>query len=213
MIRIVVALPAEARPLVSHFGLERVSRFDPLAIYQRPDLALIVSGPGSESAARAVEDLRCNLPVANRCAWLNLGVAGHRNMEIGTPCLASSVTRRPEDPAIALDPPDLSCQIGTVRTVDRVELEFTDESIYEMEAYGFCSALKPETDRALVQVLKIVSDNRETGAGAVSARAVQSLIESCLPLIDRLVYQQNRRSRQANVDRGLASSEELDSAG
>ena len=203
MIRIVVALPAEARPLIQHFGLERVSRIDPLSIYSRPDMALVVSGPGSEAASMAVNDLSQNLAVEQQSAWLNIGVAGHRTHDLGTPCLAWSVSEAATGSEHRLEPPELNCLTADVKTVDRIELEFDDDSVYEMEAFGFCSAALSHGVPSLVQVLKIISDNRETGAGAVSAHAVQTWIERSLPLIDRLVYTQNRRSRQETARRGL----------
>jgi len=201
MIRMVVALPAEARPLIAHFGLERFSQADPLVIYHRPDIALIVCGPGSESAARAVHDLcevaECDSP----CSWINIGVAGHRTLEVGTAVLAVEVISEAVAEPIALVPPELSCETGSLVTVDRIELGFEGDSIYEMEAFGFCSEAMRRSDRSLVQVLKIISDNLETGAGYVSARAVQNLIESAIPLIDRLIYQQNRAARQVVAQR------------
>ncbi len=203
MIRMVVALPAEARPIVSHFGLDRFSQLDPLAIYHRPDMALIVSGPGSESAAAAVRDLSQSLDTEVQCAWLNVGVAGHRSFPVGTPILAASVIADADGQSLRLDPPDLSCETGVIRTVDRIESGFEDDSVYEMEAFGFCSEALKSSDPKLVQVLKIVSDNLETGTGYVSARSVQSLMESCLTLIDRLVYSQNRRSREVTSKLGL----------
>ncbi len=203
MIRIVVALPAEARPIASHFGLDRYSQLDPLAIYHRPDMALIVSGPGSESAATAVRDLSQNLDSEVQCAWLNVGVAGHRTLPVGTPVLAASVLADSDGQSLRLDPPDLNCETGVIRTVDRIESGFEDDCLYEMEAFGFCSEAMKVSDAKLVQVLKIVSDNLETGTGYVSARTVQTLMESCLPLIDRLVYSQNRRSREVTSKMGL----------
>ncbi|MEJ2085067.1 MAG: hypothetical protein P8Y44_05225 [Acidobacteriota bacterium] len=201
MIRMVVALPAEARPLIAHFGLERLNQADPLAIYHRSDIALIVSGPGSDAAARAVPDLCEAAGCDSPCSWINVGVAGHRTLEVGTAVLAVEVISETASKPIYLAPPDLSCETGSVLTVDRIELGFEGESLYEMEAFGFCSAAMKRSDRSLVQVLKIISDNLETGAGAVSARAVQSLIESAIPLIDRLVYQQNRAARQVATRR------------
>ena len=208
MIRMVVALPAEARPLANHFGLERYNQLDPLSIYHRPDMALIVSGAGREAAASAVRDLFEYLPTEQQCAWLNVGVAGHRSHAVGTPVLATTVVNHVDGRSYELEPPDLNCETGEIKTVDRIELGFEDDSVYEMEAFGFCAGAKEISEAIPVQVLKIISDNLETGTGYVSARQVQTLIEDCLPLIDRLVYTENRRSRQLTVKTGLIKTEE-----
>lgn len=208
MIRMVVALPAEARPLVAHFGLERLSQADPLAIYHRPDMALIVSGAGSDAAAAAVDDLLQNTAPGSPSAWLNIGVAGHRSLDVGTVVLGREVVAAERSRALTLEPPELSCDTATIRTVDRIELGFEGDFVYEMEAFGFCSRALEASESQLIQVLKIISDNLETGAGYVSARTVQSLIEASIPLIDRLVYEQNRRSRRLAAESGTRSDPE-----
>jgi hypothetical protein len=171
-------------------------------------MALIVSGTGCEAAASAVRDLFGNLPTEQQCAWLNVGVAGHRSHPVGTPVLATTVVNGADGRSYELEPPELNCERGQVKTVDRIELGFEDDSVYEMEAFGFCAGAKEISEAIPIQVLKIISDNLETGTGYVSARKVQSLIEDCLPLIDRLVYTENRRSRQLTVKTGLLEIEE-----
>lgn len=199
MIRMVVALPAEARPLIAHFGLERLGRADPLAIYRRSDMALIVSGAGSEAAAAAVDDLVQSIPQGTPCTWLNIGVAGHRTLDVGTPVLGREVVAESVK-ALPLEPPDLNCETAVMRTVDRIELAFEGDYVYEMEAFGFCTRAMERSEVPLIQVLKIISDNLKTGAGYVSARTVQSLVEASIPLIDRLVSVQNRRARRLAAD-------------
>jgi hypothetical protein len=171
-------------------------------------MALIVSGSGRESAASGVRDLFENMRTEQQCAWLNIGVAGHRSHPVGTPVLATTVVNGVDGRSYDLEPPDLSCETGEVKTVDRIELGFEDDSAFEMEAFGFCSGVREISEATPVQVLKIISDNLETGAAYVSARKVQTLVEDCLLLIDRLVYAENRRSRQLTARTGLVNTEE-----
>jgi len=200
MIYIVVALSAEARPLVAHFGLERASDLEPLEVYQRPGLGLIVSGVGKAAAAAAVEALAAAAPSEEHSVWLNLGVAGHRNHPIGTAVLATTISDEETGASWTLSTPtDLHFESGSLRTVEQVELKFESESLYEMEAAGFCRQAMRLTTPDLVQVLKIVSDNRETGTLCVSAHQVQGLVEKNLPGIDLLVSYLHRDARKQVV--------------
>lgn len=197
MIYVVVALQAEARPLISHFQLERVDELAPLAVYRRADLALIVAGVGKEATAAAVEALAGAMPADGPSVWLNVGVAGHRAYEIGTAVLARQVRDEESGTIYVTSPPaDLQLPWGEVATVDHVETRYDTDALYEMEATAFCERTVILTHSELIQVLKIVSDNRRTGTVCVSARQVQRLIEKNLPKIDLLVSHLHRQARQ-----------------
>ena len=197
MIYVVVAMTAEARPLVAHFQLERVTELEPLSIFRGADLALITSSVGKDAAGVAVDQLAKAFASDKPPVWLNIGVAGHRSLEVGTAVLARSVTDGDTGQVFELTPPDdLHLEIGDVRTVSHVETQFETEALYEMEAAAFCERAAEHTSGPLVQVLKIVSDNRRTGTLCVSARQVQGLVEANFPRIDRLVSSLHRRARR-----------------
>ena len=197
MIYVVVALSAEARPLAAHLRLERAEKLAPLAVYRRSDLALIVSGVGKEMAASAVDSLARAVPDEGPSVWLNIGVAGNRDHDIGTAVLASEVHDEERGTTCRLSPPsDLHLPIGEVRTVSQVETQFEDQAVYEMEAAAFCRRASQLTSPELVQILKIISDNRRTGTLCVSAHQVQGLVESSLPKLDLLISNLHRRARK-----------------
>ena len=197
MILVVTALTAEARPLVAHFQLERVPELEPLSIFRGPDLALAVSGVGKEAAAMAVDQLARVVPSGRPAAWLNLGVAGHRQLEVGTAVMAQAVTDGNSGQVFRLSPPpEVHLEVGEVRTVTHVETQYDSDSLYDMEAAAFCQRAVTYTPAELVQVLKIVSDNRRTGTLCVSARQVQGLVEQNFPRIDRLISHLHRMARR-----------------
>lgn len=189
-VRIVTALVAEARPLVRRFGLEPSppggagSRF---RRFRGDDLELIVSGVGSTASAAAVADLGGGAGRRPR-GWLNVGIAGHRDAPLATPRLASKViearTGRAWYPPLAFDAP---CAGGAVCTVDGVAREFTDDACYEMEAAGFYAAALRFATAEAIQVLKVVSDNRETPPERLTGAAVETLIEAAMPVVEALV--------------------------
>lgn len=184
--RIVTALTAEARPITRHFGLELVSN-EPFRLYRGDGIELIVSGVGSAASATAVGYLAGGSPRRPR-GWLNVGIAGHRDAPIGSARLAAKVVQVPTGrswyPPAVFDPP---CPGATVRTVDEVELEPTDDALYEMEAAGFYEEALHFATAELIQVLKVVSDNRDHRPELLTAAAVEELIEVNLPILETLV--------------------------
>lgn len=198
MIYVVVALGAEARPLISHLQLERFTDRVPLAVHRRSDLALAVAGVGKEAMRVAIDTLAKAVPSDTPPVWLNVGVAGHRQHEIGTPVLAAAVIDSETGDQYLLSPPEgVHLQTAEVRTVSHVETKYELDCLYEMEASAFCGRTFDLTRVALIQVLKIVSDNRRTGTLCVSARQVQGLIEDNLPGVDRLISSLHREARKA----------------
>ena len=197
MIHVVVALTAEARPLVAHFHLEPMAELEPLKAVRGADLTLVVSGVGKDVAAQAVDQLANARSVDKPAVWLNIGVAGHRQLEIGTMAVARSVTDAESGTVFELEPPeDLHLTLADVRTVAHVETRYESEALYEMEASAFCERASMWTPPELIQVAKIVSDNRRSGSLCVSARQVQGLIEDNFPHIDRVISRMHRRARR-----------------
>ena len=92
MINLVVALPAEARPLIKHYSLNRQQAHDAFPLYRNERMALVVCGPGKIAAATATTWLAELIPGKQRAAWLNIGVAGHATHDIGTGLLVNRIS-------------------------------------------------------------------------------------------------------------------------
>ena len=89
MLCLVVALAAEARPLLAPHRLRGVSGH-PYRICAGEQTHLIVSGVGKVAAAAATAYLRALIGDAP-AAWLNIGIAGHGSQAVGTALLAQVV--------------------------------------------------------------------------------------------------------------------------
>jgi hypothetical protein len=187
-VNVVVALPAEARPLVSAFGLQPLPGCDPYRVHESDRLRLIVSGPGKARAAAAAGYLFRLSGGLRDQGWLNLGVGGHRKHEPGSAFLAHKVSD-----ACSLEswyPPLVfapACPGEEVLTVGRVEREYSRPVIYEMEAAGFMVACLGFSTAELVHVLKIVSDNPGSPLDGLSARRVSGFLADRIDPIRSLV--------------------------
>lgn len=186
MVNLLVALPAEARPLTRRFALMSLQISGTLPVYAGETIRLIRSGPGKNAARTAVEQLRAFFPEPD--SWLDIGIAGHAYHPLGTPLLAHRVIDRETGhswkPAF---PFPLPCATTELITIDHPEETYAAPCAFDMEASGFCAAARRVARADQVHCLKIVSDNPQSSHRRISSKMVEELVEQNLPLIDRLV--------------------------
>ena len=160
MLCLVVALAAEARPLLAFHRLRGVSGH-PYRICAGEQTHLIVSGVGKVAAAAATAYLRALIGDAP-AAWLNIGIAGHGSQAVGTALLAHKVVDIASGklfyPTFTASPP---CRTTLLHTIDRVQ-PATGDAAYDMEASGFCEAAQRFATSERVHCLKVVSDNPQS---------------------------------------------------
>ncbi len=181
MLCLVVALAAEARPLVAHYRLRALDGH-PYRICAGEQTHLIVSGIGKVAAAAATAYLRA-LIGGVPAAWLNIGIAGHGSQAVGTALLAHKVvdaaSGQPFYPTFTAPPP---CRTTLLHTVDRVQ-PATGHVAYDMEASGFCETAQHFATSERVHCLKVVSDNPQSSYQALNAEKVEVLIEAQLDMV------------------------------
>ena len=194
-VRLLCALPAEAEPLVRGLGLKPAPAPGPgrrriwtghrLGIY----LSLISCGVGAAAAEAAVDRFSDEGEGRRPCAWLNVGIAGHRRLPVGTPVLAHKISRgEPETgsfyPTFPFTPP---CSTVEVVTVAREEREYPGDAAYDMEAHPFFAAACCQTTPELIHCMKVVSDNQAVPAATVSAAGARTLIGAHLQLVADMI--------------------------
>ena len=187
MLHFVVALHAEAKPLIAHFGLLRRNA-DAFPVYENENIALIVSGIGKVAAAAATGYLHTQTGNHSCAAWLNVGITGHSRRAIGDGVLVHKITD--QTAGRSWYPPltfELPCASDDLITVDEPETKYRENGLYDMEAAGFYATACRFTTAELVHCYKIVSDNRLTSTEQVNGKTVQALIEQRLDTIDVLV--------------------------
>ena len=186
MLTIVVALKAEARPLVSHFGMTAEKSGCRLQTYRSPRVRLAVSGVGAAAARAATEFATRGTDHPSPC--LNVGIAGHGSLALGTPLLVHKVTDRETGtthyPAFPFRPP---CATTALVTASAVETVYADPCAYDMEGSGFFTAGVHAAGAELAHSLKIVSDNPLEPPEFVSRHSIEALLEEQLDLIERVV--------------------------
>ncbi len=190
MINLVVALPAEARPLIRHFGLRRRPDASPFPLYDNDGISLIVSGVGKLKAAAATACLHAANGAAPDHAWLNIGIAGNGARALGEGVLAHSIkdaaTRRCWYPPLVFQPP---CETTAVLTLDRPASAYPETDSVDMEASAVYETASRFSTGELAHCFKIISDNRANPSHAVSAASTEQLVTQKLDEIEAIVRQ------------------------
>lgn len=191
MIHIVTALPCEARPLIDHFRLQRLAAQRSIPCYQGDGIRLVVSGPGKLAAASATAWLQgIGSPAA---AWLNIGIAGHGYLPVGTGLVAHRISdagsRQNWYPGLVFTPP---CGSASLITVEEAETAYREDALYDMEAAGFYSAASRFTSCELIHCYKVVSDNRCGDHDRITKQYTTQLMSRHLTALSRLVTQLQR---------------------
>ncbi len=202
-VNLTVAHPLEAQALLDWFGLAEIEPGGEFRCFaDNRGIALLITGMGVENAAAGVGYLHGLQPPAVR-AWLNIGIAGHPRAALGEGLLIHRIEYRrtgachwPPVPALGLP----SC--GLI-TVDEPETVYPEDAAYDMEAAGFYAAASGLIATDLVQVYKIVSDNRDNPASEVEPKRVPELFRKQETAIRKLVDHSRERSAALANWRGL----------
>lgn len=179
-VNLIVALKAEAQPLIDFFELKPLPVDDTISISSNHEVTLALAGMGKSAAARAVE---CVKKTKQHCvnAWLNIGVAGHGVLDVGQGFMADRIvdqtTMKTWYPQFVFQP---VCRTGTLVTVEEVETDYSDPVGYDMEASGFYPAAVNYSTIELVHSYKIVSDDPQNSVANVTRLKINDLIESKL---------------------------------
>jgi len=196
MINFVTALACEADPIIQRYGLRKSPAARVFPIYENDSMRLIISGMGKFASAAAVGYLQsllhCALESTPQASlphiWLNVGIAGHSKMEIGTALLAHKISDPTAQqffyPCFTFDAP---CATAEIITVDKAETHYPLDAAYDMEALGFCAAASRFSDFEMIHCLKVISDNDSVSRQRVTRYVGEELVANRLSLLDALL--------------------------
>lgn len=187
-VRIVVALPAEAKPVISRFRLSRVQLEEGFPIYRNKDISLIISGVGKKNSATAVHQLNTFSQSMIKAIWVNFGIAGHPIRALGEGFLASRVLDAvsAENWKVRMGPLVLF-DTDELLTVEVPDFGYKYPYALDMEAAGFFPEAQALTDPGRVHCLKVVSDNRVSPADRINKKMVSRLIADRLDILEALI--------------------------
>jgi adenosylhomocysteine nucleosidase len=185
VIHFIVALGAEAKPLISHFKLQLISSDQGFRLYHRDDYRLIISGSGRVSAAAATGWLAGQTPSV-KGIWINIGTAGHGLLEKGMLFSACKI-KEATSQRCWFPPHIIPSRHSPVRselmTVDTVQTDYGSIG-YDMEASAFIATAQRFSSSEFVQCLKVVSDTPQHSSDALKPEDLTALIAEHMESIE-----------------------------
>lgn len=198
MIHFICALKCEAVPLLDYFKLKYQCGDGLFNNYINDDsqMSLTVTGIGKINAAAAtMHTINC-FQARKNDVWLNVGVAGHKTLPLGSALLANRIQDAASSekwyPQILLAATFPSCNLTTVDT----PATHYGDGMFDMEAAGFYSSACRIGTAELIHCLKIISDNEQSPPELLGARQVTDLIAEKLSVIEYLIGQLQNLSVQ-----------------
>ena len=172
MLNLVVALQAEANPLIAALKLKR-GKHSVYPLFCSADTALVISGVGRNQASAATAWLAATNPAP---VWLNVGIAGHQQMDIGTALAAHKICEYSTDRCWY--PVHIKSPLKTtlITTFDTVQTDYQTETLHDMEASGFYQTALRFSTAELVHSIKVVSDNSQHPVESLARETVEELI-------------------------------------
>jgi len=154
------ALHCEAKPVIDFYRLKKLSHPSEFDCYRHADILCVVSGIGAINMAAATAWSAALFAQNQSTAWINLGVAGHKDLAIGTTTIASKISQ--VDQPASIYPVPLTRHALTLMPVESQHMEnrdYTDQVVFDLEAYAFIKIASRFSPLELCQCIKIISDN------------------------------------------------------
>ena len=153
------ALHCEAKPVIDFYRLKKDRHPGAFDVYKKEDVACVVTGIGQLNMATACGWAAATLPGAQRL-WINLGVAGHHDLAIGTPVLALKIGG--EDSERVFYPVALARHefvTGEIISQTHARRDYHAKALYDMEAWAYVNAVSHFDTLEACQCIKVISDN------------------------------------------------------
>lgn len=195
-----IALQPEARPLIDKFKLKKRNGTHPFSVFENETHRLVISGIGRVQAAAATGFL-LGQQDGRPQAMINLGIAGHGSLDVGTAFLANRIFHSREK-GIYYPPAVLDSKISKsgLQTMDAPEQDYPEPIGYDMEAHAVCSIAFKSVTRELVQVIKVVSDNPSAPLTDFDPKLATDLLFENLSIIEEISEQLEGLEREISMD-------------
>ncbi len=187
-INLLIALPAEAKPLRQHFGLQREQAASGRPVYSNGPMRLLISGCGAEAARDGARQLAATSDMDT--LWINIGIAGHPRHPIGDIFLAREIHHLDTGERWQVQLPDEPpCPTDTLFTLPAAEKGYRHDGLCDMEGAAFYAEAIRYAKPRQVQCLKVVSDNPRQPSNLINGKMVNRLMAGQIRVLERLIRQ------------------------
>ncbi len=185
MIHFIVATIKEARPLIDFYKLKKNNNSCEFQIFQNNNISLTVSKIGKVSSALSVSHTFFELGKKKNQIWINFGLAGIKNMDIGKLFLVNKIIDF--DSSKLFFPfikSNFELDHKSCVTYSKPNEKLND-LLSDMESSGFFESSSKFSSKELIHSLKIISDNESNRIDFNNDQQIYKLIEKKLKNIDQ----------------------------
>ena len=181
----VCALHCEAKPVIDFYRLKKSQDNAGFDLYCGDNMACVISGVGKLASATACAWVAARYQQNRSLAWINLGIAGAAEHELGSLFSLHQVIDGDDGRRYYPAPSGKHTLAGSAcKTLVLASREYSEDYLFDMEASGFLYASLRFSSAELIRSLKIVSDNRQSSLGR-NRQAVSDLVHQNMPAIDQ----------------------------
>lgn len=162
MIHFITATYSEAKALISFYKLKKLIFIKEFQVFYNSNLhiSLTISGIGKVLSASAVVFTFYLFEKKKNDSWINLGIAGHENKEIGEIFLVKKIIDSGNNkswfPSFIFN---MEIKKESCKTFDKPNYNYSS-ILYDMELSGFYEVATRFSSNELIHSLKIISDNK-----------------------------------------------------
>jgi adenosylhomocysteine nucleosidase len=190
---IYTALPCEAKPLITHFGLKKQLSISVFAVYCNNEICLTVAGVGKSAMAAAIAYTQALFALNAPSVFVNVGIAGHCYHAVGELFLIDKIydgdSGKNHYPPLVFK---TDLHTASLQTVSKPLHNYHDSFICDMEASAFYETAARFSTGELIQCLKVISDNALSPVSNITPQQVSELIAAQLPAIENLLAELKR---------------------
>ena len=180
MLYIVAALKPEAQAFVDKYKLKK-NKLQNYTLFQNDTITLIISGIGVDNSRLATQALINNFDIHKEDIYLNIGIcAAPKKYTLGTVLEIGSITYRGINYVFDSNKQTLTCK--------DIEIDTKQNTIIDMESFGFYDAVIHNPAIKKFHILKIVSDHFEPRK--VTKEGTKSLLFNKIDAINKIIYTQ-----------------------
>jgi hypothetical protein len=177
MLIILCAHKIEAQPFIQHYGLGQVANLGGLTVFGNPRIQLLLTGQGVQNAQKSFSRFLLKFPPQDTEYYLNFGVTGSSQFNTGTLLTIDRVIDPAANKAAVIDTEDgIALPHCPCHTVSKVECEYAQNGVYDMEAAALCDELQRHNLLDRLRVIKLVSDGPDHPADRLGKAAIRHLV-------------------------------------
>jgi adenosylhomocysteine nucleosidase len=157
------ALHCEAKPVIDFYRLKKNPEKAHFDLYSNNGMSCIVSGMGANKMIQAVQWGNNLFQQQNKISWINLGIAGHKSLPVGTAVLINQASLSNNTEIL-----DTQTKIKhhfeskSILSILQENTGYKDDYLFDMEAHAFLKETSTLSSLKQCQSIKVISDNSET---------------------------------------------------